>query len=151
MCIFKSSATHLALVVSLFDLLSFAITSEASLTYTSSSSIGPYYRPNTTFQSNLNALLFLVSNATLHNGFYSTNISLHNGGGVDISTEVVVFRVQVMILMMGFVWGGDGEVHDGVGWNNMEGNHAATVGRLLLVVRVWGRGEEEAGDKRNNG
>ncbi|KAJ1418041.1 hypothetical protein SESBI_16163 [Sesbania bispinosa] len=36
-----------------------------------------------------------------------------DGGGVDISTAVVVFRVQVMILMMGFVWGGGGEVHGG--------------------------------------
>ncbi|KAJ1376488.1 Serine-threonine/tyrosine-protein kinase, catalytic domain [Sesbania bispinosa] len=79
MCIFKSSATAtLLLLVSLFGLLNFA--TEAAPTYSSSAcTSGSYYRPNTTFQANLNVLLSsLVSNSTLHDGFYRTNVSLGN-------------------------------------------------------------------------
>ncbi|XP_061376547.1 cysteine-rich receptor-like protein kinase 10 isoform X4 [Gastrolobium bilobum] len=81
MCIFKSSATHL-LLLSLFSLLSFA--SEAAPIYSAHDCTnGSYYQPNTTFQANLKVLLSsLVSNATLHDGFYSTNISLGNPGQV---------------------------------------------------------------------
>ncbi|XP_061376552.1 cysteine-rich receptor-like protein kinase 10 isoform X8 [Gastrolobium bilobum] len=81
MCIFKSSATHL-LLLSLFALLSFA--SQAAPIYSYSvCTNGSYYQPNTTFQANLKVLLSsLVSNATLHDGFYSTNISLGNPGQV---------------------------------------------------------------------
>ncbi|RDX61707.1 Cysteine-rich receptor-like protein kinase 25, partial [Mucuna pruriens] len=75
MCILKSSATDL-LLLSLFALLNFA--SEAAPIYSvHDCTPGSYYRPNTTFQTNLNVLLSsLVSNATLHDGFYRTNISL---------------------------------------------------------------------------
>ncbi|KAK7280209.1 hypothetical protein RJT34_25271 [Clitoria ternatea] len=63
---------------SLFAFLSFAIAAEVAPIYSSSyCTDGSSYRPNTTFQTNLNVLLSsLVSNATLHNGFYLTNISL---------------------------------------------------------------------------
>lgn len=74
---FKSSATatHLILV-SLFGLLSFAC--EAAPVYSASyCTEGSYFRPNTTFQSTLNTLLSsLVSNATLHDGYYRTNMPL---------------------------------------------------------------------------
>ncbi|RDX57950.1 Cysteine-rich receptor-like protein kinase 10, partial [Mucuna pruriens] len=75
MCIFKSCATHL-LLLSVFALLNLA--SEAAPTYSAHfCTNGSYYQPNTTFETNLNILLSsLVSNATLHDGFYRTNISL---------------------------------------------------------------------------
>ncbi|XP_027364933.1 cysteine-rich receptor-like protein kinase 10 [Abrus precatorius] len=75
MCTLKSSPKHL-LLLSLFTFLFFA--TEAAPTYSDSiCTEGPYYRPNTTFQTNLNLLLAsLVSNATLHHGFFLTNISL---------------------------------------------------------------------------
>ncbi|XP_057424955.1 cysteine-rich receptor-like protein kinase 10 [Lotus japonicus] len=71
---FKSSA------ISMFMLLSFA-TSEAAPVYSAvactDDQFATYYQPNTTFQTNLNLLLSsLVSNATLHDGFYRTNISI---------------------------------------------------------------------------
>ncbi|KAK7343553.1 hypothetical protein VNO77_12366 [Canavalia gladiata] len=75
MCIFKSSSINF-LLLSLFTFLIFA--TEAAPTYTAHyCTDGSYYRPNTTFQTNLNLLLSsLVSNATLHDGFFLTNISL---------------------------------------------------------------------------
>ncbi|KAL2561851.1 hypothetical protein GLYMA_20G139700v4 [Glycine max] len=76
MCISKSSSTHL-LLLSLFNLLTSA--SQAAPTYSAHacSDEGSHYRPNTTFETNLNILLSsLVSNATLHHGFYRTNVSL---------------------------------------------------------------------------
>jgi len=94
MCILKSSSTHL-LILSLFLFLNSA--SEAAPTYTSHACTGSSYRPNTTFQTNLNLLLSsLVSNATLHDGFYRTNISLGDPGEVkglflcrgDVNTSV---------------------------------------------------------------
>ncbi|BAT94001.1 hypothetical protein VIGAN_08056600 [Vigna angularis var. angularis] len=82
MCILKSSSTHLAIIVSLFLFLNSA--SEAAPTYTTHACTnGSFYLPNTTFQTNLNLLLSsLVSNATLHDGYYLTNISLGAPGEV---------------------------------------------------------------------
>lgn len=75
MCIFKSCATHLIILASLFGLLSFA--SEAAPIYSDAvCTDGSYFRPNTTYEANLNTLLSsLVSNATLHNGFYRTAVA----------------------------------------------------------------------------
>ncbi|KAL2324339.1 hypothetical protein Fmac_023397 [Flemingia macrophylla] len=77
----KSSSTHL-LLLSLFLLLNYA--TEAAPTYASDVCTGDsYYRPNTTYATNLRLLLSsLVSNVTLHGGFYLTNISLGNPGEV---------------------------------------------------------------------
>ncbi|ESW15178.1 hypothetical protein PHAVU_007G050600 [Phaseolus vulgaris] len=82
MFILKSCSTHL-LILSLFVFLNFA--SEAAPTYSrhACTNDGSFYRPNTTFQTNLNILLSsLVSNATLHDGYYLTNISLGAPGEV---------------------------------------------------------------------
>jgi len=82
MCILKSSSTHLLIILSLFLFLIYA--SEAAPTYTSHACTDrSFYLPNTTFQTNLNLLLSsLVSNATLHDGFYRTTISLGAPGEV---------------------------------------------------------------------
>ncbi|NP_001237891.1 serine/threonine kinase-like protein precursor [Glycine max] len=77
MRIFKPSSTHL-LLLSLFTLLlTFAIASEETPIYSAHvCTSGSYYQPNTTFQTNLNILLSsLVSNATLHDGFFRTTVS----------------------------------------------------------------------------
>ncbi|QCE08396.1 cysteine-rich receptor-like protein kinase 10 isoform X2 [Vigna unguiculata] len=81
MCILKSSSTHL-LILSLFVFLNYA--TEAAPTYSAHACTdGSFYRPNTTFQTNLNLFLSsLVSNATLHDGYYLTNFSLGAPGEV---------------------------------------------------------------------
>ncbi|KAK7391014.1 hypothetical protein VNO78_19292 [Psophocarpus tetragonolobus] len=79
MCILKASSK----VVLVLSLLTFA--SEAAPTYSSHACTddGPHYSSNSTYQTNLNLLLSsLVSNATLHQGFYLTNISLGDPGEV---------------------------------------------------------------------
>ncbi|KAL5195001.1 Cysteine-rich receptor-like protein kinase 25 [Glycine soja] len=75
----KSSSSHLLLLF-LFTLVTIA--SEAAAPIYSAHACtddGPFYQPNTTYQTNLKLLLSsLVSNATLHQGFFLTNISLGN-------------------------------------------------------------------------
>ncbi|OIV91162.1 hypothetical protein TanjilG_30384 [Lupinus angustifolius] len=78
MCIMKSSVTHFILLpLFIIGFLSFASDSEASPIYSYHvCTDGSYFSPNTTFQTNLNVLLsFLVSNATLGDGFYRTSVA----------------------------------------------------------------------------
>ncbi|KAK7269969.1 hypothetical protein RIF29_22795 [Crotalaria pallida] len=76
MCILKSSVTHFILLSLLVILI---LTSEAAPPYSAyvCSTDGSYFKPNTTYQTNLKALLSsLVSNVTgLHDGYYRTAVA----------------------------------------------------------------------------
>ncbi|XLT11128.1 hypothetical protein HN51_056921 [Arachis hypogaea] len=72
----KSSETNLiVLVASVFVFMSFE--SEAAPTFTSNfCTDGSYYLPNSSYSSNLNLFLSsLISNASLHHGFYRTTVN----------------------------------------------------------------------------